>query len=261
MLARKLSIRPLVAVSALILCLSMACSENPAAPPHSPTTKFAETETLSNSATLLRPSPASSVESAEVSRIVDGDTIKVILGSRSETIRYIGIDTPETKHPNKPIECFGPEASLFNQKLVSGKRVLLEKDTTDRDRYGRLLRYVWVEGVGLVNHILVENGYARMSIHPPDVKYESILLSAESFARANKTGLWSACREPAINDDNVVSDSDSLGHDCSPSYPTICIPPPPPDLDCRDINGNDFHVLPPDPHRLDGNKDGTGCEG
>ena len=94
MLARKLSIRPLVAVSALILCLSMACSENPAAPPHSPTTKFAETETVSNSATLLRPSPTSSVESAEVSRIVDGDTIKVILGSRSETVSYTHLTLP-----------------------------------------------------------------------------------------------------------------------------------------------------------------------
>ena len=239
----------------------MACSENPAAPPHSPITKFAETETRSNSATLLRPSPASSVESAEVSRIVDGDTIKVILGSRSETIRYIGIDTPETKHPNTPIECFGPEASLFNQKLVSGKRVLLEKDTTNRDRDGRLLRYVWVEGVGLVNQILVENGYAQVSSFPPDVKYESILLSAESVAQENKTGLWSACSEPSINEDSVVPAADSSGDNCSPSYPTICIPPPPPDLDCSDINGNSFLVLPPDRHRLDGDKDGTGCEG
>ncbi len=261
MLAKKLSIRPLLAVSAIILCLGMGCAESPAAPSHTPTTEFAGTETVSNSATLIRPSPASRVESAEVSRILDGDTIKVILGSRSETIRYIGIDTPETKHPNKPIECFGPEASLFNQKLVSGKRVLLEKDTTDRDRYGRLLRYVWVEGVGLVNHILVENGYARMSIHPPDVKYRSILLSAESFARVNKTGLWSACSKPSINGDSVVPYADSSGDNCSPSYPTICIPPPPPDLGCRDINGNDFQVIPPDPHRLDGDKDGTGCEG
>ena len=73
-------------------------------------------------------------------------------------MRYIGIDTPETKHPSKGIECFGPEASEFNKELVSGMGVVLEKDTTDKDRYGRLLRYVWVEGRGLINVILVENG-------------------------------------------------------------------------------------------------------
>ncbi|MEC9014662.1 MAG: thermonuclease family protein, partial [Chloroflexota bacterium] len=164
------------------------------------------------------------MESAEVSRIVDGDTIKVILGGRLQTIRYIGIDTPETKHSNKPIECFGAEASRFNQQLVSGKPVILEKDTTDRDRYGRLLRYVWVEGVGLVNQVLVENGYARVYSFPPDVKYESILISAESFARENMSGLWSACGEPSMNTDSVVPDADSSGDNCSPSYPTICIP-------------------------------------
>ena len=261
MLGRKLSIQSLLAVSALILCLSMACAESPASPPHTPTTKFAETGPVSNSPTLVRPSPVSGVESAEVSRIVDGDTIKVILGGKLQTIRYIGVDTPETKHPNKPIDCFGPEASRFNQKLVFGKRVILEKDITDRDRYGRLLRYVWVEGVGLVNQVLVENGYARVSSFPPDVKYEYILLSAESVAQENKTGLWSACSEPSINEDSVVPAADSSGDNCSPSYPTICIPPPPPDLDCSDINGNSFLVLPPDLHRLDGDKDGTGCEG
>ena len=115
-------------------------------------------------------------ESVLVSRVIDGDTIQVFLDGESQTIRYIGVDTPETRHPSIPVECYGPEASLFNEELVAGKHVLLEKDTTDQDKYGRLLRYVWIEGVGLVNHILVEAGYARVSTYPPDVKYEALLI-------------------------------------------------------------------------------------
>ena len=73
-----------------------------------------------------------------------------------------------------PIECFGTEASEFNDELVAGRHVLLEKDITDKDRYGRLLRYVWIEEVGLVNYILAETGYARVTSYPPDVKLSLI---------------------------------------------------------------------------------------
>ena len=114
-------------------------------------------------------------ESAIVTRVIDGDTVEVNINGKLRSVRYIGIDTPETKHPSKSSECFGPEASRFNEELVSGQQVLLENDVTNTDRYGRLLRYLWIEGVGLVNQILVESGYARVSTYPPDVKYEALL--------------------------------------------------------------------------------------
>ena len=200
-------------------------------------------------------------ESALVTRVIDGDTVEVSLNGESLTVRYIGIDTPETKHPSKPIECFGPEASQFNEELVAGKQVLLEKDTTDKDRYGRLLRYVWIEGGGLVNQVLVENGYARVSTYPPDVKYESLLIESESSAQADGIGRWGACSEPRrSNTEKVVPGDGQVGDNCSPYYPTLCIPPLPPDLDCFDISGVNFQVLQPDPHRLDGDGDGIGCE-
>lgn len=200
-------------------------------------------------------------ESALVTRVIDGDTVEVSLNGESLTVRYIGIDTPETKHPSKPIECFGPEASQFNKELVAGRQVLLEKDITDKDRYGRLLRYVWIDGVGLVNQILVENGYGRVSTYPPDVKYESLLIEAESSAQADGIGRWGACSEPRpVDTDKEVAGTGQVGDNCSPYYPTLCIPPLPPDLDCRDISWVNFQVIQPDPHRLDGDGDGIGCE-
>ena len=191
-------------------------------------------------------------ESAIVTRVIDGDTVEVNINGKLRSVRYIGIDTPETKHPSKSAECFGPEASRFNEELVSGQQVLLENDVTNTDRYGRLLRYLWIEGVGLVNQILVESGHARVSTYPPDVKYETLLTESENAARATGNGLWSACSEPK----RIVDDKDH----CSPAYPSLCLPSPSQDLDCRDINAVNFPVLQPDPHHLDGDGDGIGCE-
>src|SRR3990172_11152403 len=90
-------------------------------------------------------SPSSTTDAySQVLRVIDGDTIEVSLNGRSYTVRYIGIDTPETVDPNRPVQPFGPEASLKNKELVSGKTVRLEKDVSETDRYGRLLRFVYV---------------------------------------------------------------------------------------------------------------------
>lgn len=124
-----------------------------------------------------------------VSEVIDGDTIRLSTG---ETVRYIGIDTPETKHPQKGIECFGKEASRFNEDLVLGKTVRLEKDVSETDRYGRLLRYVWLDGV-MVNQTLVAAGYAHASTYPPDVKYQDVFDVAEKEAMENNRGLWGIC--------------------------------------------------------------------
>lgn len=124
-----------------------------------------------------------------VTRVIDGDTIEIKGG---EKVRYIGIDTPETVHPSKPVQCFGKEAALKNKKLVEGKRVRLEKDVSETDKYGRLLRYVYV-GEVFVNKILVRDGYAFSSTYPPDVKYQDIFSKAEKEAREADRGLWGSC--------------------------------------------------------------------
>lgn len=125
--------------------------------------------------------------SATVTRVVDGDTIKIDTG---ETVRYIGMDAPETVDPKKPKQCFGLEASLKNSELVLGKTVSLERDVSKTDRYGRLLAYVWI-GESMVNELLVRDGYAVAKVYPPDIRRQSDLQNAELFARSEKKGLWS----------------------------------------------------------------------
>ena len=128
-------------------------------------------------------------ESFKVTRVVDGDTIEIEGG---EKVRYIGIDTPETVDPRKPVQCFGIEASKKNKELVEGKIVRLEKDITDRDKYSRLLRYVWVDDL-FVNLELIKQGFASSYAYPPDIKYQKEFLAAETEAREAERGLWGAC--------------------------------------------------------------------
>src|SRR2546421_4380670 len=103
-----------------------------------------------------------------VTRVVDGDTIYVALGNQIESVRYIGINTPETHHPTKGREPYGEAAAAVNQQLVDGKWVTLVLDTQHRDRYGRVLAYVWVGG-RFVNGELVYRGYAQAATYPPNV--------------------------------------------------------------------------------------------
>ncbi|MBI2036522.1 thermonuclease family protein, partial [Candidatus Microgenomates bacterium] len=128
-------------------------------------------------------------EEVLVKRVVDGDTVELENGQR---VRYIGIDTPETIDPRKPVQCFGKEASEFNKKLVEGKLVRLEKDVSETDKFGRLLRYVFVDSV-FVNDYLVRQGYAHVSTFPPDVRYQQQFVEAEREARENNRGLWYNC--------------------------------------------------------------------
>lgn len=126
----------------------------------------------------------------KVVNVVDGDTIKIETG---EIVRYIGIDTPETVHPDKPVQCYGKEASDKNTEFVEGKTIELEKDVSEKDKYGRLLRYIWLGDV-LINEVLVREGYAQSSTYPPDVKYQEQFVEAQRLAREEKKGLWgSAC--------------------------------------------------------------------
>lgn len=102
------------------------------------------------------------------------------------------MDTPETVDPRKPIQCFGEEASKKNKELVEDKTVRLEKDVTELDKYGRLLRYVYADKL-FANLLLVQEGFAHSYAYPPNVKYQSQFIAAERLAREQKKGLWGAC--------------------------------------------------------------------
>ena len=135
---------------------------------------------------LVLPTPAIRTISIKVKRVVDGDTVELEDGTK---VRYIGMDTPETKDPRKPVQCYGQEAAERNRQLVEGKEVRLESDTADKDVYGRLLRYVWV-GETMINQQLVAEGFARIDTVPPDVKYQPVFLKLEQEARSKNLGLW-----------------------------------------------------------------------
>jgi micrococcal nuclease len=131
---------------------------------------------------------------ATVTRVVDGDTIHVDRNGREDTIRLIGMDTPETKKPNTAVECFGHEASdHLNGLLPVGTRVRLERDAEERDRYDRVLAYVYREDGVFVNLAMVADGYAGQLTIPPNVAHAAELTEAARLARAQDKGLWSAC--------------------------------------------------------------------
>ncbi len=118
----------------------------------------------------------------QVTRVIDGDTIEIAGGER---VRYIGIDTPELS----PEEPFAAEAKAANRELVEGKMIRLEMDTSEADRYGRLLRYVWVDDL-MINLELVRRGLAEAKEYPPDTRYQGLLEAAEIEARLAGRGMW-----------------------------------------------------------------------
>jgi len=124
-----------------------------------------------------------------VVRVVDGDTIYVQLADRVEKIRYIGVNAPEIHHPVRGEEPGGREAAAVNRRLVGGRHVRLELDVRTRDRYGRLLAYVWV-GETMVNAELVRQGYAQVMTVPPNVRYQDLFVSLQREAREESRGLW-----------------------------------------------------------------------
>lgn len=132
---------------------------------------------------------------ATVTRVVDGDTLRVDIDGERETVRLVGINTPETVAPDRPVECYGPEASEHLKELLpDGTEVRLERDVEARDRYGRLLAYVYKADDGLfVNEDLVADGYAQARSYPPNTTLESELQAAQQQARSTGAGQWSAC--------------------------------------------------------------------
>lgn len=163
----------------------------------------------------------------KVTVVIDGDTIEIESGRR---VRLIGVDTPETVDPNRPVGCYGKEASNFTKSQLEGKQIKLEKDVSETDKYSRLLRYVWL-GENLFNEQLVKEGYAQVSTYPPDVKYQDKFLTAQTEARNANKGLWSSvCQatptpRPVTSTPKPTSSSSSCKYSCSG-----------PDKDCSDFS-------------------------
>ena len=142
-------------------------------------------------------------EDALVTRVVDGDTIEVEITGRVEgpglgnsvigyeyDVRLLGIDTPESVKPDSPVECFGKEASAAAEAFLEGEDVRLVKDVEDQDRFGRILRYVYI-GEEMANARLVANGYASVFTYPPNVRHADLFVQLQKEARDADRGLWS----------------------------------------------------------------------
>jgi micrococcal nuclease len=129
---------------------------------------------------------------ATLVKVVDGDTIAVLVEGEEEVVRLIGINTPETVDPRRPVECFGNEASLRTRALLGGGNVVLEFDASQdrRDRYGRLLAYVFLPDGTLVNEVLVSEGYAYEYTYNLPYIYQNAFRAAERAAREEERGLW-----------------------------------------------------------------------
>ncbi|MEA2574457.1 MAG: micrococcal nuclease [Chloroflexia bacterium] len=214
-------------------------------------------------------------------RVIDGDTIEVLVQGRQARVRLIGMDAPETSQGSA---CYGKEATEKVEQLLApvGERLLMEKDVSETDRYGRLLRYVWYEtssGPVMLNLELVKQGYARIATFPPDVKYEATFVQAEMVAREQKLGLWGDCSRPteppaatatlAAQPASTVAEPPAASDTTVPGgSTTLRYDPNGPDRDCGDFatqaEAQVFFEAAggpgSDPHRLDGDHDGVACE-
>lgn len=129
-----------------------------------------------------------------VIKVIDGDTIEIDNGTK---VRLLGIDTPETKDPRRPVQCFGKQAATETKNLLEGKFVILEKDISETDKYGRYLRYIFLpledNELLFINDYLIREGFAKVLTYPPDVKYTEQFLEAQRKAKDEKRGLWGRC--------------------------------------------------------------------
>ena len=131
-----------------------------------------------------------------VLKVIDGDTVDIDIKGNTERVRLIGVNTPETKHPTKPIECYGPEASAYlTQLLPKGTHVRIERDIEARDRYGRMLLYLYRESDNLfINLDLVSHGYGTPMSIEPNTFHRNDFVHAAALAETTNVGLWQACR-------------------------------------------------------------------
>ena len=127
-----------------------------------------------------------------VTRVVDGDTVRVLIEGQDTAVRLIGIDTPETVAPNRPVECAGPEASVYAEQLMSGQDVFLELDVSQGtyDNYNRILAYVWLMDDLMVNLAMIDAGLAEEYTYDAPYAYQQLFQQAEQDAQDDLRGLW-----------------------------------------------------------------------
>lgn len=219
-----------------------------------------------------------------VTEVVDGDTIKVEVRGFETPVRLIGLDTPETRDPRKPVQCFGPAASARAKRLLpEGQRVILVTDPAQdtRDRYARLLAYVFTPGKkgprGSINFAMVGTGHAKVYVYGGTrFRHAVPFFRAQHRARKAKKGLWGppclgnttkpdpSTRQPEpsppSNPAPPAPAPTAPGRGCDPNYAGACIPPYPPDLDCGEIVDRNFRVIGTDVHNFDVDHDGVACE-
>ncbi len=221
--------------------------------------------------------PSVTMTPAQVVSVVDGDTIKVSINNKTETIRIIGIDTPETVDPRSPVQCYGREASNKMKEFVSGKTVYLEADPTqgEQDKYKRLLRFVFLNDGTDVGLSMIKDGFAHEYTYNKPYKYQTAYVAAQREARDNHLGLWSyVCQitvapTPAPKAFTApIVPSKTIQKTSAPAQGNSCTGP---DLDCSDFssqaaaqaffNGCGFTITN-DPMKLDsvGLGDGVACE-
>lgn len=252
------------------------------------TTIAATTSTVVPTTTSALPArvPAEGDDTSVV-RVVDGDTIEVSGGAR---VRLIGIDTPETVDPGRPVQCFGPEATRYAKELLPvGTRVRLVYDVERLDRFGRTLAYVHKLADGVfVNAAVARNGFAVQATFPPNVVHAEEFRAAVAEARGASIGLWRACPSPGTAPPGTAArvtvapvtapttratvaptpTTAAPTGGCHASYSGACVPTGFSDVDCAGGGGNgpgyvgskNFQVVGPDEFGLDADGDGIGCE-
>lgn len=258
-LARMTSALALVAVVAVVVVLARS-----AAPPHdvgAPTDAASvdngrpAPDTVSQSTGDLPDAVPDHARPATVASITDGDTLRVDTGEANEPVRLLEIDTPEVTG-----DCGAGEATDALTTLAPvGSRLWMEADVEDRDRYGRLLRYLWNDDGTMINETLVRQGWARATLYRPNDRYWPAMQRAERKAHERNAGLWNQCDWAATqHPPSLPSPSrPTAATSCDPNY-SGCVPVHPPDVDCNQIDGP-VTVLGADPHHLDGNGDGHAC--
>ena len=236
---------------------------------------ISETEVKDDSTSQIDPfieddtNPVTNIVKYKVQSVVDGDTVKLLVDGASESVRLIGIDTPETVHPSKPVECFGLEASKKAKEVLAGQTVGLEKEPTqgERDKYNRLLGYIILEDGTNFNKLMIEEGYAYEYTYSVPYKYQTEFKQAQADAEANKRGLWAdgVCEEEPVVVDlqkarlspAEVPTSAPSGYVCSSNT-----------YNCSDFSTHNQAQtvyeacggVNNDVHRLDRDGDGSACE-
>ncbi|WP_052158878.1 thermonuclease family protein [Halobacillus sp. BBL2006] len=228
-----------------------------------------ETKTSSTSNFSIEEDALHDLPLASVTRVIDGDTIEINLNGKTEDVRLLLVDTPETKHPDLPVQPYGPKASQFAEETLNGKEVRVEYDGPKRDKYNRLLAYLWVDGENF-NQMLLKEGLARLAYvyDPPYTHYDSFVKAQTKAANANKN-IWSIngyVTESGFSKKQPPSDAGNKRKTSSYIGP---YDPNGPDRNCGDFKTQqdaqaffDAAGGPSrDPHRLDGNdNDGLVCE-